>query len=308
MYGEAWVGGTIVDLSITENNQELYYVIAISEVTGNGSDTITFGDCYWGGKKVVFNADGYNVDSLLDESTGVSDTTVAGKLQFYFYKNGSNNPTNTSQTAITVMNTSGLVYKWDATKLMTNTAFVIVHLTYSQTANIRGLEQTKFKVINSRTDTGDVFYDYLTNTRYGAGIPSTQIDSTSLSALNTYSNQSFTYTDYNGVTTTQPRFMFNGVVDTSRSVMDNLQDMASCCDCLIKVSNLVIKFEQKLFSGVKISNGFNISLKSVCNFCGADYIDPDQKHYNSLQVLNFQHYINKHLGELPCQDTILKTN
>jgi membrane protein implicated in regulation of membrane protease activity len=58
VYGEAWLGGTIVDLSISENNQELYYVLAISEVTGNGADTITFGDVYYGGKKVTFREDG----------------------------------------------------------------------------------------------------------------------------------------------------------------------------------------------------------------------------------------------------------
>ena len=102
VYGSAWLGGAIIDLSITSDNQDMYYVLALSEVTNNGTDTISFGDCYWGGKKVVFNADGYNVDSLLDESTGVSDTTVAGKLQFYFYKNGSFDPANTTLTQITL--------------------------------------------------------------------------------------------------------------------------------------------------------------------------------------------------------------
>jgi len=243
VYGEAWLGGTVVDLSISENNQELYYVIAISEVTGGETpDEITFGDCYWGGKKVVFNADGFNVDALLDESTNVQDTTVAGKLQFYFYKNGSLLPTNTTQSAIDVMQTGGLIYTWDSTKLMTNTAFAIVHLTYSQTANIRGLEQTKFQITNSRTNTGDVFYDYLTNSVYGGAIPTSQIDTTSLTALTTYSNQNFNYVDYNGNPTVQPRFKFNGVIDTNRSIMDNLQDMASCCDCLIKYNEITAQW------------------------------------------------------------------
>lgn len=241
VYGDAWLGGTVVDLTISENNQEIYYVMAISEVTGNGSDTITFGDCYWGGKKVIFNADGYNVDALLDESTGVQDETVAGKIQFYFYNNGSNSPTNTTQSAISVLSASGLVYKWDNTKLMTNTAFVIVHLTYSQTANVRGLEQTKFNVINSRSNTGDVFYDYLSNEVYGGAIPTSQIDTTSLNALTAYSNEPFTYTGLSGIAT-QPRFKFNGVIDTNRSIMDNLQDMASCCDCLIKYNEITAKW------------------------------------------------------------------
>lgn len=246
VYGEAWVGGTIVDLSITENNQELYYVLAISEVTNTPSsspDTITFGDVYFGGKKCVFdNTFQYKVTGLLDESTGITDTTVNGKINIYLYSNGSNTPYNSSQSAISVMQASGLVYQWDNTKLMSNTAFAIVHLTYSQTANIRGIEQTRFQVFNSRSQTGDVFYDYLTNTRYGGAIPVSQIDNTSLSALNTYSNQSFSYTDSDGNPATQPRFAFNGVIDTKRSIMDNLQDMASCCDCLIKYNEITAQW------------------------------------------------------------------
>ena len=243
VYGEAWLGGTVVDLSISENNQEIYYVIALSEVTGGATpDTITFGDCYWGGKKVVFNVDGYNVDALLDESTGVEDTTVAGKMQFYFYSNGSTNPANTSLSAITVMNASGLVYTWDETKLMSNTAFAIVHLTYSQTANIRGLEQTRFQITNSRSNTGDVFYDYLTSTVYGGAISESQINTDSLDELTAYSNQSFSYTNSDGNPATQARFKFNGVIDTNRTIMDNLQDMASCCDCLIKYNEITAQW------------------------------------------------------------------
>ncbi len=242
VYGEAWVGGTIIDLSISANNQELYYVLALSEVTGNGSDTITFGDAYWGGKKVTFRPDGFTVASLIDESSGVEDTTVDGRMQFYFYRNGSFAPTNSTQSAISVMQTSGLIYTWDNTKLMTNTAFVIIHLTYSQTANIRGIEQTRFQLTNSRSNTGDVFYDYLTNQVYGSALPVNQIDTTSLTELTTYSNQNFTYTASGGGTTTQPRFKFNGVIDTNRSIMDNLQDMASCCDCLIKYNEITAKW------------------------------------------------------------------
>jgi hypothetical protein len=242
VYGEAWVGGTIIDLSISENNQELYYVLALAEVTGNGSDTITFGDVYWGGKKVVFKSDGYTVESLVDESSGISDTNVNGKIQFYFYRNGSYTPTNSSQNAISVMSNSSLIYKWDNTKLMTNTAFVIIHLTYSQTANIRGIEQTRFQLTNSRSNTGDVFYDYLTNEVYGGAISTNQIDTTSLTALTTYSNESFSYINSNGIPATQPRFKFNGVIDTNRSIMDNLQDMASCCDCLLKYNEITAKW------------------------------------------------------------------
>jgi hypothetical protein len=318
VYGSAWLGGTITDLSISENNQELYYVISLCEVTDNGNDTITFGDVYWGGKKVVFKDSGniytpigvvssvsgtkvffenistfpangasftfvntgtptvYTVASsnesensityttsvtgvssgytgyiktievdyatkvtkLIDESTGEEDTSVAGKMQIYLYKNGSLESANSTTNAIQVMQASGLIYKWNSDKLMSNCAFAILHISYNQNAGLTGMQQTKFQVTNSRYKPGDCFNDYLTNNVYGAAIDASQIDTTSLAALNTYCDQSFTYTDYEGNTTTQTRFRFDGVISTDRSIMDNLQDMASSCDCLIKYNEI----------------------------------------------------------------------
>lgn len=247
VYGTAYVGGTVTDLSITSDNQTLYYVLSICEVTSTNSgqtpDTITFGNVYWGGKLVQFtNSTSSSITGLLDESTGIVDTTAANRLEFWLYPNGSLTPARGTGTAYQVMGNANLVYQWDNTKLMSNCAFAIVKLTYSQSANIRGLEATKFQVTNSRSNTGDCFYDYLINTRYGASIPASQIDTVSLNALTTYSNQSFAYTDSNGNPATQPRFKFNGILQTNRSIMDNLQDMTSCCDCLLKYNEVSAKW------------------------------------------------------------------
>lgn len=246
VYGSAWLGGTIVDLSITSNNQNIYYVMALCEVTntntGQTPDTITFGDVYYGGKKVTFKADGYTVASLTDESTGEVNTQVADKIAIYLYRNGSNTPANSSVSAVTVMSDTSLVYKWDNTKLMTNCAFAIVKLTYNQDARITGIEQTRFQVTNSRSAPGDCFFDYLINTRYGAALPLAQIDTATLTALNTYCNQTFTYTPYSGGSATQTRFRFDGTLDTNRTIMQNLQDMTASCDCQLKYNEITGKW------------------------------------------------------------------
>ena len=238
VYGQAYLGGTIIDLSISVNNQELYYVIAIAEVTDNGADTMTFGEVYYGGKRCVFESGTANVTSLVDESTGFSDTSVKDKLQIFLYRNGSNNPANTTQSAISVMQTSGLSYIWDNTKLMTNTAFAIVHISYDANAGLTGIAQTKFQLTNSRFTPGNCFLDYLTNTVYGAALPIDQIDTASLTALDAYCAESFAYTNASGIPATQARFRFDGVVNPDRSIMDNLQDMASSCDCLLKYNEI----------------------------------------------------------------------
>lgn len=243
IYGSAYVGGIITDLSITDDNQNLYYVLSLAEVTntetGGTPDTFTFGDIYFGGKKCIFDGtDLTKIVALLDESTGVQETNVNGKLFFYLYRNGSSSGVNTALTAIQVMQDTSLTYQWDASKLMSNCAFAIIKITYNAEANLTGIQQTKFQLTNSRHAPGDCFYDYLTSTRYGAAIPVAGVDTGSLAALNTYSAGAYTYTPYGGGTATQARFKFDGVVDTNQSIMSNLQSMAACCDCLLKYNEI----------------------------------------------------------------------
>jgi len=239
VYGQSFVGGTIIDLSITQNNKDLFYVLALCEVTNNGADTITFGDIYWGGKKCIFvDSTSPFVASLLDPSTGETDNSVFDRLHIYLFNNGSNSPVRGTQSAIEIMQNPDLTYTWDANKLMTNTAFAIIHIHYNSDANLTGIQQTKFQINNSRFAPGDCFLDYFTNTVYGAALPLDQINTASLTTLNTYCAGSFSYTNSSGGTSTQPRFRFDGTVDTSRSIMDNLQDMASSCDCLIKYNEI----------------------------------------------------------------------
>lgn len=246
VYGKAFLGGVITDLSITNDNQNIYWVMSLCEVTntetGGTPDVITFGDVYWGGKKCIFDGtDLTKVTGLLDESTGETQD-ISGYMNIYLYRNGSNQPANSSQSAISVMSASGLIYYWDASKLMSNCAFAIIKLKYNQDRNLTGLSQTRFEVTNSRTNPGDCFLDYLTSTRYGAAINTSLIDTTSLTALNTYSSGVFSYTTYSGGTSSQPRFQFNGTLDTNLKIMQNIQAMADCCDCLVKYNEITGKW------------------------------------------------------------------
>ena len=239
VYGSAYVGGNSIDLSITEDNQNEYFVIALCEVTGDGTDTITFGDVYYGNKKVVFNVTNlYSVDSLLDESTGESQP-INGNIEIYLYRDGSLTPTNSSLTAIQLMQSAGLVYTWDSQKQMTNCAFCIVKLTYNRDLNVTGLEQIKVQVTNSRKKPGDCIYDYLNSSVYGCAIPAYQIDTDSLDDLNTYSDELIQYTTYSSTVAQQKRYQFDGVLDTNQNVMTNLQTMATCCNALIKYNEIL---------------------------------------------------------------------
>lgn len=238
VYGQAWLGGAVTDTSITSNNQTLFACISLCEVTGNGADTITFGNIYWGGKRVKFDpVDTTKVIALVDDSNN-EEIDVTGLLYFYLYKNGSANPVNTNKTAIEIMQFNGLTYIWDDNKLMSNCAFAIVRIAFNPGKGLTGIAQTRFQITNSRSAPGDCFYDYLTNDVYGAAIPTAQVDTTSLTALNTYCAQSFSYTTSSGSTATQNRFRFDGVLETNQNVMDNLQNMAQSCNCLLRYNEV----------------------------------------------------------------------
>jgi hypothetical protein len=53
---------------------------------------------------------------------------------------------------------------------MSNLVFVIVRVDYNKDKNITGLGDLTFEIKNSMKLPGDCLYDYMTNTRYGAGI------------------------------------------------------------------------------------------------------------------------------------------
>lgn len=303
VYGSAYVGGIITDVSITSDNQQLYYVLAISEVTntetGGTPDTLTFGNVYYSGKKCLFDAtDKTMVVGLYDESTGLTDASVSGKIYIYFYGNGSSSGQNTSQTAIQVMQSTGLSYMWDSTKLMSNCAFAIVKLVYSQNAGITGLQQTRFQITNSRYKPGDCLSDYLTSERYGAALTTSQIDTASLTELNNYCNESFTYTTFASTTATQTRFRYDGSIETSLNVMNNLQLMAACCDCLIRFNEITSKWgvviqspnysvamaltDSNLIGGVTISP---LDIASSYNIAEVKY--PDGANKDSFSTATF---------------------
>ena len=64
------------------------------------------------------------------------------------------------------------------------------------------------------------------------------INTSSLTALNTYSNGTIAYTTYGGGSSIMKRFEFNGQLDTNQKIMKNIQSMADCCDCLVKYNEI----------------------------------------------------------------------
>lgn len=232
LYGSAFFGGNITDVRLSTDQKTITYCLALAEQTGlkiNGSATgYVFNDLYLNNNRVVFKADGITVDYTLD-ADGNQDISMRDLVKVYVYAAGPKQPegySGTTPAADTVMP------GWTAaTHPMTGLIYAIVSVTYNRAKNVVGLPDCKFHLTSDMTLPGDVLRDYMTNDRYGAGIPLAEIDS-SLSALNTYADAGFTYTNAQGQSSTA-KITINGLVDTGNTVMDVMEELASAANSWI---------------------------------------------------------------------------
>jgi photosystem II stability/assembly factor-like uncharacterized protein len=246
VYGSAFISPIIVDAKISTDQQTMWYVLALTEVTDTGTltlgdvDSATDSNIFWGDKQLVFDTVDKTKVVKWVNSNGQEDTKCNGFLYMYLYNDGVNSGVNTGASATSIMNDVSIPadQRWNSSRYtytgnapsFYKTAFVIVKIIYNQDANITSLDQIKIKVTNSLTKPGSVIQDYLTNDRYGCAIPLAQVDTASMTALNNYSDQLITYTPVGGGSASQARYRVNGPIDTGVNCLSNLQLLADSCD------------------------------------------------------------------------------
>lgn len=241
VYGDAYLGGTFVDAALTTDQTTMYYVLAVSCISSNGTFTFDQTKMYYGDRLITFGT-GPNVASLTDQAGNV-DTSVGvnSRLQIYLYTSndaGVITNVNSSLSPSQVMgSSSGLVSseQWTGTRQMNGLAFAIVRLVYDRTAQTTQLQPITFKVTQNlngldRARPGDVWYDYMTNQYYGGAVDPDFIDTSTRDALNTYSDQTITYTPSGGGTATQRRYKINGVINAGQTVLSNIDKILSASD------------------------------------------------------------------------------
>jgi len=235
IYGTSYVVPCIVDAKMSTDQTTMWYVLAISEHTDTG--TMSFDRIWWGDKELIFGdgADQTKVTSWIN-SNDEENTNVNDNMWVYFYANGSNDPVNSSSSAIAIMQNSAIPAdeRWTVNNLMSDCAFAIIKVEYTQNASLTGIEQVLIQATNTLTKPGSVLLDYFTNTRYGCAIPIEDVDTVALAALDTYSDQLIDYTDTEGEPATQARYRINGIVNTDNPCMTNLQSMVDSCDSWIQ--------------------------------------------------------------------------
>lgn len=249
VYGTVNTKGIVTDARISTDNTVMTYVMVLCEKTQTG--TFTVGDMYWNDQKLVF--DGDNSESHIVRSTlenngkGESNTNFDGLIKVRVYSGSTAaadqifppQATSNTENARTTLDES------DTNYLLNGLVFAVVQLTYSSEKGITGLGQITFQISNTLKNPGSVWYDYMTSDRYGAGIPTNQVNTeTSISTANTLSmlswsntippNQFQPWPTSTSTTTTasvQVRYEMNGILSTGDTIKSNIDKICQGANC-----------------------------------------------------------------------------
>ena len=241
-YGSNLTGGIIVDAGISNQNDTMTYVIVLGEKTDTG--TYTIGKQYRGDQQLNFGVGSQShVVTSVTDANGTAANKVNGKMRSRIYAGGtaaSNQifPASGNQVAATTMlstinaNTSyeGLVY-------------VVFQIDYDAEEGLTGLGQYTTEITNSLSEPGAVLNDYLLNSRYGAGLSSSDIDATSIAALTSYATEQVDYTTSVGATAQHNRWAINGMMGTYSDVFTNIDLICQACSTFFTYNPKVGKFE-----------------------------------------------------------------
>ena len=239
LYGQAYMNGVITDAWLTEENQAMYYCIVLSETCNVSGAAYTVNDIYWNDMRLVFESTSGNrhkvnkgvktVDATDDtEDSFIVDGTNYAEVRVYAGDSTSSRQifplTDTPVNAYTYWPDT----KWTSTNRMEGLVFAIVKVKYNQNKGFTSLPNMTFKITNSVSNPAEVWRDYMTGKRYGAGVSTAAIPTgagTSYQAWYDYCEELVRYTDKTGSVTRQKRYAINGVVDTSQSCKANIDSI-----------------------------------------------------------------------------------
>jgi len=224
LYGQAFTSGPIFDAAISNQNKTMTYCIALSEETTTG--TFSCSEVFMNDVKLVFT--GNTVTSHVDPNQS-SDTTYAGNVRLNIYQGGSSGSDVIFPTSGTGSSTAAtsIVPHWSVNHTANAMVFAVLQIDYSAENGLTGLPQMTFKMNNTLNNPGDVLYDYLTNSRYGAGLTTSQINVNSITGTSNvemkgYCDELVAYTDKSNVSTTNKRYQINGMLSTFDTVSTNI--------------------------------------------------------------------------------------
>jgi hypothetical protein len=296
VYGSANTKGLITDARLSNENKTMTYVLVISEKTATGIFSI--GDIFWNDQKLVFGtgANSHIVESSIDQNGfGTTSTNFNGLCRFRVYSGSTNSydqifPT---QASGDTENARTLLGETDTNYQLNDLVFAVIQVDFSSEKGTTGLGQITFQVNNTLNNPGDVWYDYVTNSRYGAGFTATSVNtvtsigstSTSLKSLsNTIPTNQF---EADGTTpSTQVRYQINGVLSTGDVVKNNIDKICMSAACWTTYDFMEGKWKVILnreATADELTNAFQFNDDNIIGDITVNATSLEDL-YNSLQV------------------------
>ena len=293
VYGTKSVAGQITYASISGNNQKMAFIIALAEGPVTSINTVK-----WEDKTLSFsgniNTGLRSVSNASPDAGGSDDFLNSGRFRVRVFPTGGRCP-----------EMEGFDSDWSSngsSRTMPNTAYAYCELTYDQEKRVTSLSNRLQFTITGRTvkpltstttatsyaaaseatssNPAEILVDYLTNTRYGAGVP---LDAIDFATFNTHAdfcddNAEYTKTAADGGGTANAiRYTTNGSINTNQDVDQNVTDLTIGNSAMLtwnygqfgivsdNIKTSVFSFsEDNIFGKIQISKlGFDNKLNEI---------------------------------------------
>ena len=265
VYGDVYTSGPIIDVNISNQNNTMHYCIVLSEETTTGNFSI--GEIYWNDAKLVFGtgANAHKVVSKIDKNAS-TNTDWNGKIRVRAYAGGTTAAKQIFPVAgggVTAVNATTMMPHWTTPSAytMSDLVFVMVEVDYSGEDQLTGLGALSIELQNSLNNPGDVLLDYLTNSRYGCGLQSADIDTDSITgsgatSMKSISNELVPFTRAGGGSATRKRYTIDGVLSTFDVVKTNIDKICVASSAYFMFDGKQGKFKVKMNHTEDTSSAF----------------------------------------------------
>ena len=294
VYGRRQIGGTRVFITTTgADSKYLHMVLAIAEGEVSQLHQVYINDVQ------LYNTDG----SINSKFRGGEDNRSYIKVNFH--TGADDQVADSDLTDATSL--------WDSSCTLSGIAYAYIRLEYDTDIWTSGLPIINFDISGSKVrdirNTADdangllrfsdnpalCIRDYLTNTRYGRSIATSEIDDTSFITAANYCDE---LVNIDG--TTELRYGCNGVVNTNATSIDNLSRMLTSCRgflvytggkykiVLDKIDSSTFSFdEDNMIGDISLSVG---SKSTLWNRCKAGFYNKDKDWANDYAIQDSTSY------------------
>lgn len=243
LYGRGFINGVVTDARLISTDQKtnnvMYYCLVLSETSNAAGATYTVNDIYWNDLRLIAETSAGNQHKILKgvkkvdgpgedfEDTNFKKDSNRVQMRVYAGNSGAARQiwplpsTGNQQNAWDFWPDS----TWTSANQMQGLVFAVIRLEYDQENGFVNLPAVTFDITNSVSNPALVWQDYMTSSRFGAGLVSNDLDLTAVTQWRDFCDEQITFTNKDGATTLQKRYEINGPVDTNRSVKDNIDSI-----------------------------------------------------------------------------------